>query len=90
MLDTQYRMHPVIASLPNWPFYDSKLVNRVTAEQRASAHNFFTTLPLSFLHHEQHESEIMAEERPGVNPKKNYFNLAEIFIIQYFLKQMAI
>ena len=52
MLNTQYRMHPGIATLPNWLFYGCELRNGVSAADRASPHEFFATYPLSFLHYE--------------------------------------
>ena len=51
MLDVQYRMHPAIAALPNWLFYQNKVVNGVTAAKRQSQNPTFANYPLSFIHH---------------------------------------
>ena len=40
LLDTQYRMHPVIAQLPADLFYGGRLASGVTAEQRPAAAGF--------------------------------------------------
>jgi AAA domain/SAM domain (Sterile alpha motif) len=53
LLDVQYRMHPAIASFPSMRFYDGKILNGVTAEQRMPPRTAFQwadeSRPITFI-----------------------------------------
>lgn len=52
LLDTQYRMHPSISKFPSMTFYDGKLKNGVSDQDRRTPKGFSwpkTTTPLAFV-----------------------------------------
>lgn len=49
LLSEQHRMHPKIAEFPNNYFYERKLKNAVSEEERSSVIPYFQKYPLSFI-----------------------------------------
>ena len=49
LLDTQYRMHPAIAELPNMLFYDGRIRTGIKAEQRPTPAGPRSLLHITFL-----------------------------------------
>lgn len=70
-LNVQYRMHPDIANFTNKVFYDNKIINGVTAENRSSNILLFKQHPLLIVHHKERESQYM----------KSYYSHHEIHLI---------
>ena len=76
LLNTQYRMHPIISQFPSTHFYGGKLLNGVTAEARPLIPGFdwpFGRLPIAFLN-----MPGSGEERGGISgDSKSWVNKTE-------------
>jgi superfamily I DNA and/or RNA helicase len=83
MLDTQYRMHPGISHFPSKHFYDSKLKDGVTAEQRIAPLGFCfpnKNIPIAFI-------QMKGKEEDSNSSKYNRDEaLMLLKVMRYFLQ----
>ena len=83
MLDTQFRMHPMISNIVSKLFYDGKLKSGCTAEQKAyDMHGLYNNSPLVWL--DMPESAYF----PGETPGKSKFRKCEVNQVSHELQQI--
>lgn len=102
LLDTQYRMHPMISSWPNRMFYEGHLKDspkNTHEEYLRSWHKYAHLGPISFINvlgteQMEHQSHYNAEEVTAVLPivnqllKNGVTNARKIAIITFYRKQV--
>ena len=87
LLLKQYRMHPKIVEFPSKIFYENKIINGVTIEQRTiNSFNekfkwFNKNIPLLFIH-------VEGEEKTSLNGRSKY-NEKEAEIVSYYIKKLT-
>ncbi|ODV87384.1 hypothetical protein CANARDRAFT_187784, partial [[Candida] arabinofermentans NRRL YB-2248] len=93
MFDTQYRMHPDISEFPRIQFYDGKLKDGITAEDRQEPGIIY---PLYFWDHQgklgARKSRIFPQKRKGGNEEGGYtfINKKEVEYVERILENLMI
>lgn len=93
MLNTQYRMHPMIAAWPSHQFYDGNLLSGISADMRHPARGFSwpqPAVPVAFLPNNSSEVDVLCSSLMCVNHTHAICRSASKPVMQILVKSMSL